>query len=203
MISKTAIIKQNVQLGKNVEIGDYVLVGVQPPGADNLATIIGDNSVIRSHTVIYAGNTIGRNFQSGHGVLIRENNTLGDNVSIGSHTNIEHHVIIEDDVRIHSNVFVPEHSSLKKGSWLGPGVVLTNAKYPKSKGVKNTLTGPKVGEGAIVGANVTILPGVRVGAKSLIGAGSTVTKDVEEDSVHVGNPSRKLKRRSQIPQYQD
>jgi acetyltransferase-like isoleucine patch superfamily enzyme len=203
MIKKTAKIEKGVKLGKNAEIGDFVLIGVKSRNNARTQTLIGDNPLIRSHTVIYAGNTIGSDFQSGHGVLIRENNKIGDNVSIGSHTNIEHDVTIEDDVRVHSNVFIPEFSHLKKGSWIGPGTVFTNAKYPKSKGMKSGLNGPTICEDAVVGANVTLLPGIRVGIKSLVGAGSTVTADVEDDSVHVGNPSRKIKKRSQIPEYGD
>ena len=67
-------------------------------------------------------------------------------VSIGSHTNIEHHIIIEDNVRIHSNCFIPEYSILKHDCWLGPNVVLTNARYPQSKDVKKKLGGPTIGE---------------------------------------------------------
>jgi len=59
--------------------------------------VIGDGAVIRSHTVIYAGNRIGRGFQTGHGVMIRESNTIGDEVSIGTGSVIEHHVVIEGD----------------------------------------------------------------------------------------------------------
>jgi len=57
-----------------------------------LTTTIGDNCAIRFHTVIYAGNKIGNNFQTGHGVNIREFNEIGDNVSIGTHSIIEHHI---------------------------------------------------------------------------------------------------------------
>lgn len=139
--------------------------------------------------MIYAGNTIGDGFNTGHHVVIREDNKIGDNVSIGSNSVIEHHVTIENKVRCHSNVFVPEFSILKEGSWLGPNTVLTNAKFPLSDHVKDELEGPIIEEGAIVGANSTILPGVRIGSGALIGAGSVVTKDVASETINVGNPS--------------
>ena len=71
-------IYDNVKLGKNVTIEDFVIIGTPPKGSNEgeLETIIGDNAIIRSHTVIYAGTTIGKNFQSGHHVLIREKNNL-------------------------------------------------------------------------------------------------------------------------------
>ena len=74
--------KKNVSIGKNPTIGEYVDIGLYPEG---LKTVIGDAATIRSHTVIYAGNKIGNDFQTGHGILIRENNVIGNNVSIGSH----------------------------------------------------------------------------------------------------------------------
>jgi acetyltransferase-like isoleucine patch superfamily enzyme len=133
--------------------------------------------------------------------VIRENNRIGNNVSIGTQTCIEHHIQIDDDVRIHSQVFVPEYSKLENGSWLGPNVVLTNAKYPRGKNVKELLDGVTICQNAKVGANVTILPGVNVGRNALIGSGSVVTKNVEENSVSVGNPAKKISRISEIQEY--
>ncbi|MCB0329119.1 MAG: N-acetyltransferase [Bdellovibrionales bacterium] len=121
---------------------------------------------------------------------MREFNTIGDNVSIGTLSIVEHHVIIEDEVRIHSQAFIPEFSTLKKGAWIGPQVVLTNARYPLSRNSKNELLGPTLEEYSKVGASSTILPGVVIGAYALVGAGSTVTKDVPKNAVVVGNPAR-------------
>ncbi len=150
---------------------------------------IGKDAIIREPTVIYPGNNIGDNFNTGHFVTIREDNKIGVNVSIGSHSNIEHHITIENNVRIHSNCFIPEYSTLKHDCWVGPNVVLTNAKYPKSVNVKSELVGPTIGEFAKIGANSTILPGVKIGKYALIGAGSVVTKDVGDFAIVTGNPA--------------
>ena len=40
------------------------------------------------------------------------------------------------------------------------------------------------------GVAAVILPGVRIGAGSLVGAGATVTRDVSDGAVAVGNPAR-------------
>ena len=151
---------------------------------------IGKNPIIREPTVIYHGNEIGDNFQTGHFVTIREDNKIGDDVSVGSHSNIEHHVIIEDNVRIHSSCFIPEYSVLKHDCWIGPNAVLTNAKYPRSINVKNELVGPTVGEYAKIGANSTILPGIKIGKHALIGAGSVIVEDVPDYAIIVGNPGK-------------
>jgi acetyltransferase-like isoleucine patch superfamily enzyme len=198
-------IYENVVIGKNAEIGDYVIIGKSPKGKTDgdLKTIIGNNAVIRSHTVIYAGNKIGDDFQTGHHVTIRENNDIGNNVSIGSGTDVEYEVKIEDQVRIHSQAFIPEYSILKKGCWIGPNVVLTNARYPGSKGVKSRLNGPELKENVKVGANSTILPAVTVGENSLIGAGSVVTKDINENIIVAGNPAKKINDMDTVEYYKE
>ena len=184
-------------------LGPFVIVGQPPRGQtpDLMETRIGEGASINSHTVIYAGNRIGRNFRAGHGVLIRELNEIGDNVSIGSGSNVEHHVRIGQGVRLHSNVFVPELSVLEDGCWLGPNVVLTNARYPASPTTKEELAGPHIGVCAKIGANATILPGIRIGAGALVGAGSVVTADVAPGVVVAGNPARTIGQVSQIAAY--
>lgn len=202
-MSSTAIIHPNVTLGDGAIIGEYVIIGEPPAGAKpgEHQTVIGRNAVIRSHTVIYAGNRIGDGFQSGHGALVREFNAIGSNVSIGSHSIIEHHVEMADGVRVHSNVFIPEYSILDEACWIGPNVVFTNARFPRSRDVKSSLVGPRIRARARVGANSTLLPGVEIGAEALIGAGSVVVKDVAAGSVVVGNPGRVIKHIGDIAAY--
>jgi acetyltransferase-like isoleucine patch superfamily enzyme len=193
MIAKTAIVYENVDFGENVEIEDYCIIGVPNRLCEGEKTTIGDNAHIRAHTVIYAGNKIGNDFQTGNKANIREFNNIGNDVSIGALSVIEHHVTIEDHVRIHSQAFVPEYSILEHGAWIGPNAVLTNAKFPKSPNVKHELAGPKVGRCAKIGANCTILPGIVIGENSLIGAGSVVTKDVQPGAIYAGNPAKFLR----------
>jgi acetyltransferase-like isoleucine patch superfamily enzyme len=194
-------IYENVALGAATVVEDFCIVGAPPRGARSgeLPTLIGDGSVLRSHTVIYAGNVIGRNFQTGNKVNIRESNRIGDNVSIGTLSVIEHHVEIADNVRIHTQVFIPEFSILEEGCWIGPNVVFTNAKYPLSPGVKDRLAGPVIRKGAKIGANVTLLPGVTIGENALVGAGSVVVRDVPPGAVVVGNPARVTRQISELP----
>jgi len=134
--------------------------------------------------------------------MIRELNQIGDNVSIGTHSIIEHHVIIGNGVRIHSNVFIPEYCVLEDECWIGPAVVMTNAPYPRSKNVKESLKGTIIENGAKIGAGVVILPGIRVGKNALVGSGAVVSRDVEENGVVVGNPARLINHVTNIPDYQ-
>jgi acetyltransferase-like isoleucine patch superfamily enzyme len=196
-------IHPNVYLGDTVQIGAYVIIGEPPRGQQpgELETHIGSGGVIRSHTVIYAGNVIGINFQTGHGTMIRELNEIGDNVSIGTHSIIEHHVKIGHRVRVHSNTFIPEYSILEEGAWVGPNVVFTNAMYPLSLRAKTNLKGPHLLPGAKIGANATLLPGVVIGRNALVGAGAVVVDDVPDGKVVVGNPARVIKDVSDLTAY--
>lgn len=201
MISKKAIVHPNVKLGKNCVLEDFVIIGVLPVGygAGELKTIIGDNAIIRSQTIIYAGNKIGNNFQSGNKANIRELNIIGDRVSIGTLSVVEHHVKIGNGVRIHTQAFVPEYTILEDECWIGPHAVLTNAKYPKSLNAKKELRGVRVKKNAIIGANSTILPGIVIEENAIVGAGSVVTKDVPSYAVVAGNPAKIIHYKSDLP----
>lgn len=196
-------IHDRVLFGTDPSIGNYVIVGEPPRGKKpgELKTILGARATIRSHSVIYAGNVIGDDFQTGHGVLVREENRIGNNVSIGSHSIVEHHVTIGNNVRLHSNVFVPEFSILEDDCWLGPNVVVTNARYPQSPSAKENLKGATIKRGAKIGANATLLPGIVIGENALVGAGAVVVRDVPAGAVVGGNPARVIKQIEDIQEY--
>ena len=132
-ISQKALIYPNVTLGEDVVVEEFSIIGLPFKGMKNIQTFIGSGSIIRAGTYIYAGNKIGKNFQTGNKANIRELNLIGDDVSIGTLSVIEHHINIGNNVRIHSQVFVPEYSTLENECWIGPNVVLTNARYPKMR----------------------------------------------------------------------
>ncbi|OAB63462.1 transferase [Leptolyngbya valderiana BDU 20041] len=192
-IAATAVIHPHVRLGENVTIEDFCIIGVPFKGYQGEPTVIGDNAVIRSHTVIYAGNRIGNGFQSGHKANLRELNIIGDDVSIGTLSVIEHRVTIGDGVRIHTQAFIPEFSILEDCCWVGPNVVLTNAKFPQHPNAKAELKAPHIEQQARIGANSTLLPGVRVGKRSLVGAGSLVTHSVPPGVIFAGSPAKYLR----------
>ena len=102
-ISDSAKIGKNVRIGDNVSIYDNVVVGdnvticndcvLGEPLADyykdeltyeNPTTIIGDNSMLRSHCIIYAGTELGKGFNCGHRVTIREYTTFQENCRVGT-----------------------------------------------------------------------------------------------------------------------
>ncbi|MGQ9813578.1 MAG: DapH/DapD/GlmU-related protein [Candidatus Roseilinea sp.] len=204
-IHPTSVIYPGTQLGAETQVGPFVVIG-QPArhrAEGEKPPVIGQRAILRSHTVIYDGNGIGDDFQTGHGVLIREDNHIGHRVSIGSHSIVEHHVTLGDGARIHSNAFIPEFSVLEDGCWIGPCVVVTNARYPASPRAKEHLEGVHIERSARIGAGAVLLPGVRIGAGALVGAGAVVTRDVPAGAVVVGNPARVIKMIDRIPAYDE
>jgi acetyltransferase-like isoleucine patch superfamily enzyme len=115
---------------------------------------------------------------------------IGNDVSIGAFSEIGNNVVIGDKTRVGSSVFIPEGVYVGKDVFLGPRVTFANDKFPPSgkENWKRTI----VEDGARIGANVSILPGVRIGAGSLVGMGSEVTKDVAPGVVVYGNPAKDL-----------
>ena len=189
---------ESVILGNNPVIGQYVLLGVSSTDGRVGKLIVGDNAVIRSHSVLYGGSRIGNNLQTGNGVLIRENNIIGDDVSIGSHSVVERENRIGSNVRIHSSCFVPEFVIIEDNVWIGPGVTVLNVRHPLCPRATDCAKSVRIKENAKIGGNVTIGPRVTIGRNSLIGAGSMVTKDIPDDVLAVGNPARVKKPISEL-----
>ena len=187
----------NFRTGDNPKIGKYTLLGEYPENYPEIL-LIGDNPVIRSHSVIYAGCRIGNNFQTGHGVMIRENSIIGDNVSVGTHSVIEKSNNIGNGVRIHSNCFIPEFVVIEDNAWIGPGVTILNTLHPPCPKFSECAPGVVIGRNAKIGGNVTIGPKVTIGADAVIGYGSVVTKPVAPESVVVGNPAKIVKTKKEL-----
>lgn len=194
MIHPSALVAEGSCLGAGASVGAFAAVGLDGPAGGIVE--LGERPTIRSHAVVYRAVRAGDDLHVGHGALVREHTTMGDRVSIGSHAVVEHHVVIESGVRLHSRCFVPEESVLEEGAWLGPGVVVTNARYPNRPDTKDHLEGVRVGRGAVVGAGAVLLPGVRVGAGATVGAGSVVVRDVADGATVVGNPAERPGRRA-------
>ncbi|MDT7888754.1 MAG: DapH/DapD/GlmU-related protein [Desulfurococcales archaeon] len=157
---------------------------------------IGSGSIIRSHVIIYERTFLGKRVRVGHHVLIREDTTIGDDTLIGSNSIIDGGVEIGNKVQIQSGVYIPPKVSIEDNVFIGPRAVFTNDKYPPSRRLVRT----SVGEGAVIGANSTIIAGIRIGRRSVVAAGSVVTKDVPDEVVVVGNPARVVMSRDE---YED
>ncbi|MFA6361848.1 MAG: DapH/DapD/GlmU-related protein [Candidatus Shapirobacteria bacterium] len=204
-LGKNVVLGKNVKIGDgtviydNVEIGDNSIICnncvIGEPINDyysnknyiNPKTIIGENSLIRSHSIIYADSIFGDFFQTGHRVTIRENTKMGNNCSVGTLSDIQGFVKFGNYCRLHSNVHICQKAVIGNFVFIYPYVVLTNDPTPPS----NTCIGPTIGDYSQITTGSLIMPGIKIGENCLIGAGSVVTKDVESFSLVLGVPAVK------------
>ena len=155
-------------------------------------SVFGDASHIRAGSIIYAGIKTGQRFQAGHNVTIRSKTVIGDHVVIGTNTVIEGDVEIGSFVSIQSNCFIPTHTKIGCRVFIGPNVVMTNDKYPLRRRDDYSPQGPVIEDNVSVGAGAVLMPGITVGEGAFVAGGAVVTKDIEPNSLVVGNPGKIL-----------
>lgn len=105
--------------------------------------------------------------QMGKGVFTGKNASVNAMASVGDYCILNTGCIVEHDCIIHT------------GAHIAPGAVLAG--------------NVTVGAYSFVGANAVIKQGVTIGQNATIGAGAVVLHDVEDNSVYVGNPARRIK----------
>ena len=176
-----------------MEIGvldDGVILGY-PSGRGCVQVLtIGPEAHIRSSTVIYSGSRIGCNLETGHNVIIREENDIGDHLRIWNNSVIDYGCRIGNNVKIHNKVYIAQFTIIEDDVFLAPGVTLANDLHPGCPDALECMRGPCINKGAQIGINCTILPRVVIGEHSLIGAGSVVTRDIPAGVVAYGNPAQ-------------
>jgi acetyltransferase-like isoleucine patch superfamily enzyme len=118
---------------------------------------------------------------------------LGRNCNVGENVFIENDVIVGDDVTIKNGVQLWDGLRVGNRVFLGPNATFTNDCFPRSKHYDHPVAMTIVEDGASIGANATILPGITIGAGSMVGAGSVVTRDVPPGVIVAGNPARVLR----------
>lgn len=177
---------EGVHLGNNVRIEPGVILGLGDRKAGDIT--IGDNSILRSGTVIYYGNNIGENFETHHNAVIRSGNKIGKNAVIGSGTELAPMNVIGDFTRIHSLCFL-ERTTLGNYVFIAPGVKFLDDSLPIDPDAFN-YKGAIVGDDVSIGGGSIILPGLTIGDKVLIGAGSVLTRSVPSGEVWYGNPAK-------------
>lgn len=125
--------------------------------------------------------------------VILKGAVIGCNCNICAHTLIEGQVTVGDNVTIKSGVYLWDGVMIESDVFIGPAVVFTNDRHPRSKKYPEEFLKTRVQRGASLGANSTILPGITIGEGAMLGAGAVVTKDVPPFSVVVGNPARVIR----------
>jgi UDP-2-acetamido-3-amino-2,3-dideoxy-glucuronate N-acetyltransferase len=118
---------------------------------------------------------------------------VGKNCILGQNVNLDRNVVLGDGVKIQNNVSVYNGVVVEDGAFLGPSCVFTNVINPRGFIERKTeFKATRVGRGASIGANSTIVCGNDLGDYCMIGAGAVITKDVPAYALMVGIPAKRL-----------
>jgi acetyltransferase-like isoleucine patch superfamily enzyme len=187
-------IKKNggeVCVHKGSRIDPGVTLGYISPRSDvKKLLVIGDNARIRIGTVIYMGSRIGSHLETGHNVVIREENQIGNHFSIWNNSVVDYGCRIGNGVKVHCNVYIAQYTTIEDNVFLAPGVNIANDMHPGCPESKECMKGPTLKRNCKIGVNVTILPFLTIGEGTLVGSGSVVTSDLPAGVVAYGNPAK-------------
>lgn len=188
-----------VELGDGHQLDPNVILGYRTGRkiADH-RLVIGANALIRSGSVIYGGSRIGAGLQTGHGVVIREENIIGDGFALWNNSTIDYGCRIGRNVKIHANAYIAQFTVIEDDVFMAPGVTVANDVHPGCQFSGACMRGPTVKRGAQIGVNVTLLPFITIGEHAVIGSGTVVTKDVPPYAVVCGNPGRVIKQAHEL-----
>lgn len=136
---------------------------------------IGAGSKIWHFTHIASGAHLGMHCFVGQNVYVAPRARVGDGVTLSNNVSLYDGVVLEDRV------------------FVGPSAVFTNVEVPRADPGRRPRTAEiRVGEGATIGANATLLAGVHIGPWAFVGAGAVVTHDVPAHALEFGVPARKV-----------
>lgn len=148
---------------------------------------------IHPTAVVDEGATLGEGTKVWHFSHIMSDAVVGERCNIGQNVVISPGVILGSNVKIQNNVSLYTGVICDDDVFLGPSCVFTNVVNPRSAvNRRGQYAQTRVGRGASIGANATIVCGHDIGQFAFIGAGAVVTKQVPDYALVVGNPARQM-----------
>ena len=183
-IHPTAIIGENVAISNGVKVNENTIIEpnvVLLPGVS-----VGKNCLIRANATLGSDGFGFERLEDGSPVKFVHLGgvDIGDNVEIGANTCITRgtlgNTIIEDNVKIDNLVHIAHNCHIKEGAFIIACAEVSG--------------GVVVGKNAWIAPNAAISQQVRIGSGALVGLGAVVTKDVEDETIVIGNPAKFLRR---------
>jgi UDP-2-acetamido-3-amino-2,3-dideoxy-glucuronate N-acetyltransferase len=142
------------------------------PNALCESAVVGSGTRIWAFAHILPGAKLGRDCNICDGVFVENDVVVGDRVTVKCGVQLWDGITVEDDV------------------FIGPNATFTNDRFPRSKSYPESFLRTVLRQGASIGANATLLPGIEIGAGAMVGAGAVITRSVPPNAIVVGNPAR-------------
>lgn len=149
------------------------------------------DAFVHETAVVDAGATIGESSKVWHFAHVCGQAIVGPRCVLGQNVFLAPGVKLGAGVKIQNNVSVYKGVVVEDDVFLGPSCVFTNVNHPRAHVERKTEFLPtRVGKGASIGANATIVCGNQLGDYCFVGAGAVVTHDVQPHSLVYGSPAR-------------
>ncbi len=158
------MISEAAVLGRDVQIHPLALV--------EAGAVIGDRTKIGPFCIVRKGARVGADCAFTAYCEIRENVVVGDRTTFGSRCTISANAVIGKDVTIKYGFVLTDTPNLDEN-------------HQKVVGF--------IGDGTLIGANVTLMPGFNIGEHAIIGACSQVRAHVGDREIWYGNPAKLFK----------
>lgn len=167
ILEGNTVIEEDSIIGPNTRIKDGKIgKGVSIQSSVVLESSIGEGTSVGPFAYIRPGNNIGKHARIGDFVEMKNSN-------FGDHSKASHLTYVGD-------------GDVGKNVNLGCGVVFVNY---DGKHKHRTY----VGDNSFVGCNANLIAPVRINENTYIAAGTTVTKDVPQDSMAIGRARQEIK----------
>jgi len=162
--------------------------------------VVAPTAFVHGSALVEEGAFVGDGTRVWHQAQIRSGAHVGARCIVGKGVFVDFDVTIGDDSKLQNYACVYHGVTLGRGVFVGPHAVFTNDRRPRAtdpefaplRDGEWTVGETTVDDGASIGANATILPGIHIGRWAMVGAGSVVTRDVEPYALVVGTPARRI-----------
>lgn len=150
-----------------------------------------DSFFVHETAVVDDGAGIGAGAKVWHFVHVCAGASVGARAVLGQNVFVGPGAVIGEGCKVQNNVSVYAGVVLEQDVFLGPSAVFTNVLNPRAfVERKDCFLETRIGRGASIGANATVVCGHSIGAYALIGAGAVVTHDVPPHALVLGVPAK-------------
>jgi bifunctional UDP-N-acetylglucosamine pyrophosphorylase/glucosamine-1-phosphate N-acetyltransferase len=164
---ETVYLAADTTFGKDVTIEPFVVIG------DGVS--IADGAVIHAFSHLVQAE-IGKNTSIGPYARLRPGTTVGEGARIGNFVETKA-AILEAGVKVNHLTYIGD-THIGAGANIGAGTITCNYDgFNKHK--------TRIGAGAFVGSNSSLVAPVNIGSGAYIGSGSVITRDVPDDALAV------------------